>query len=114
MPKRLMAGVFFVSALLVSGALSAADVYQWRDADGKLHFSDVKPRGVDAEKKIVSEPPKGYQVGSPELAEVYEQATLKKQETMLKKRGAEEGGTGTKTDEKKGKKNDDDMPERPQ
>ncbi|CAA0091020.1 Uncharacterised protein [BD1-7 clade bacterium] len=113
MPKRLMAGVFCVSALLISEASSAADVYQWRDAEGKLHFSDVKPRGVDAEKKTVSEPPKGYQVGSPELAEVYEQAELKKQETMLKKRDVEEGGTGAKTDDKKGKKNDD-MPELPQ
>lgn len=41
-----------VSVLMVlCGATQVcAEVYQWRDADGKLHFSDKKPASAEAEE----------------------------------------------------------------
>ena len=32
---------------------SIAEMYQWRDEDGKLHFSDKKPVNIAAEKKTI-------------------------------------------------------------
>ena len=31
-------------------ATASAEVFTWRDADGKVHFSDTPPPGVDAKK----------------------------------------------------------------
>lgn len=40
-----------VLVLALMGAVaSAAEVYTWRDADGKVHYSDTPPSGVDAKK----------------------------------------------------------------
>lgn len=41
------------------GALVSADVYSWTDADGVVHFTNIKPRGGKWQKVLDSEPPKG-------------------------------------------------------
>ena len=37
-----------LSLLLASASLSASGIYQWRDADGKLHFGDAPPEHEEA------------------------------------------------------------------
>ena len=34
--------------ILVQVGTAEAEIYQWRDADGKLHFSDKKPKNKEA------------------------------------------------------------------
>lgn len=46
MSYRLVPCVGLVIGLLVASA--QAQVYQWRDADGKVHFSDKKPKAEGA------------------------------------------------------------------
>ena len=38
----------FILALVWTAA--TAQVYTWRDASGKIHYSDTPPPGVDAKK----------------------------------------------------------------
>ena len=49
MTPSLLRALLAFSLLLVAGT-SAAQAYKWRDADGKLHFSDKPPAGANAEK----------------------------------------------------------------
>lgn len=35
---------------LIAAAALGAEVYTWRDASGKVHYSDTPPAGVDAKK----------------------------------------------------------------
>ena len=35
--------------LLVMGSPAPAEIYQWRDEEGKLHYSDRKPKHVEVE-----------------------------------------------------------------
>ncbi|MCB1148407.1 MAG: DUF4124 domain-containing protein [Leptospiraceae bacterium] len=57
----MLAPALVVSGLFVS-AEAAEKIYQWRDKDGKLHFSDKPPESNDvqleAEKEIKQEPTK--------------------------------------------------------
>lgn len=47
--------------MLVAGfGVATADVYSWTDADGVVHFTNIKPRGGGKWKKVLtSEPDKG-------------------------------------------------------
>lgn len=39
-----------LGVLLVAGAANAGDIYSWKDASGKKHFSDTPPPGAQAKK----------------------------------------------------------------
>lgn len=43
---------------LLSGQLMATDVYIWKDEQGISHYSQYPPEGVQAERRIISEPGK--------------------------------------------------------
>src|SRR5258706_14831997 len=48
--------------VVAPAALAWADIYQWTDRDGVIHFTNIKPRGTKAgrwRKVITSEPDKG-------------------------------------------------------
>lgn len=48
--RRLLAVLLLVPLILSSlPSVSAATIYQWRDENGKLHFSDKKPKHQPAE-----------------------------------------------------------------
>jgi hypothetical protein len=46
---RSIIGVFLAASTL---AALAGDIYSWRDAEGRMHFSDVPPAGKEEAKKI--------------------------------------------------------------
>lgn len=50
---RLFYRCICASLLLLISSVSAADVYQWKDKNGKVHFSDTPPADVKAEKKEI-------------------------------------------------------------
>ena len=39
-----------VSALLIIASIGNTEIYKWRDAEGKLHFSDRQPQNSQSEK----------------------------------------------------------------
>ena len=60
-------------ALGLAGAVGAADIHQWRDADGRVHFGDHPPAG--AASTVVKVRPNVYQSPSVEgLAKVFARA----------------------------------------
>jgi len=48
-----------VLAFLLAGGVASADVYQWTDADGVIHFTNIKPKGAGKQKwkKVWDEQP---------------------------------------------------------
>lgn len=47
-----------VGAVLAVGAVARADIYRWQDADGTIHFTNVKPKvGAAKWKKVMSSDP---------------------------------------------------------
>ena len=42
--------------LLLTSSLAFGQIYSWRDADGRMHYSDTPPIGADA-KKMNAPPP---------------------------------------------------------
>ena len=48
MTKKFLGLILFTSFLLT--CQTQAEVYKWRDANGKLHFSDSPPNDADAKK----------------------------------------------------------------
>lgn len=46
---QLLTRIVFITTFIVAGSLNA-EVYKWRDSNGKLHFSDSPPGEVNAEK----------------------------------------------------------------
>ncbi len=42
--------------LVLSGVSRATEVYHWRDAEGVLHFEDLPPPAIEADKRPVAEP----------------------------------------------------------
>lgn len=59
--------VAIVLALAAGGA--AADLYSWKDASGKLHYSDQPPPHAGA-RKLTVPPPNTYTGGVPEKPRV--------------------------------------------
>jgi soluble lytic murein transglycosylase-like protein len=45
-----MRAAVVVLAVLLAASPAAADIYMWRDADGVIHFTNVKPRGAKGAK----------------------------------------------------------------
>ncbi len=82
--------------------VSATEVYRWRDADGKLHFSDKKPLDIASEKqKVVTTD--GYSFEAPGLADVLEKGERQRSEAAEKKQQGGKAG-------EKGKPEDPEMP----
>ena len=54
---RLTAEIFLLCLLLLplSSAVSS-EIYKWKDKDGKIHYSDTPPAGIEAEIKKFEEP----------------------------------------------------------
>jgi len=52
MPRK-----FVLTTLLLSATGSFAEIYSWRDADGKVHFSDQAPAGEKSSARVVNLPP---------------------------------------------------------
>ena len=52
-PTLLHKAAFCLALLLAGGALQAAGVYKWTDADGNLHFGDKPPPNVEADSVTV-------------------------------------------------------------
>lgn len=46
-------------ATTLAGAPARADVYSWVDADGVVHFTNLKPKGGGWKKVVTSEPERG-------------------------------------------------------
>ncbi len=46
--------ILFILACL--WGVASAEVYTWRDASGKIHYSDTPPPGVDAKKMRAGAP----------------------------------------------------------
>ena len=55
-----------VLALCATGA--AAEVYSWKDAEGKTHFSDTPPAGKEPSLKTITLPPAGTAAPTPSTA----------------------------------------------
>jgi soluble lytic murein transglycosylase-like protein len=55
-----LAAILLVTAVMLGGDRPArADIYQWTDADGVVHFTNIPPRGADRKKwrKVMVEAP---------------------------------------------------------
>lgn len=54
MGKVMSVGRTIIGVCLAASALAAlaGDIYTWRDAEGRVHFSDVPPAGKEEAKKI--------------------------------------------------------------
>jgi soluble lytic murein transglycosylase-like protein len=48
-----LAAAFFAAAQLVAAAPAHADIYQWTDADGTVHYTNVRPRNVRNVRVVV-------------------------------------------------------------
>lgn len=49
--------IWACSLMLVSGVAAAADIYKWKDADGKIRYSDMPPAGKTAYEKLSGSKP---------------------------------------------------------
>lgn len=59
---------FLLLALtVVAGGAAAAELYSWKDAAGKIHYSDQPPPGSPA-RKLAVPPPNTYSGGAAEKA----------------------------------------------
>ncbi|MBK6630388.1 MAG: DUF4124 domain-containing protein [Betaproteobacteria bacterium] len=74
---------------------ASAEVFTWRDADGKVHFSDTPPPGVDA-KKIRA----GTQPGATSASGAAGRS-LAEQDMEFRKRQTEAEKAQTKTEQEK-------------
>ena len=77
-----MRSILALSLVLACAAASAAEVYKWRDKDGRLHYGD-KPKDVQAESVMI-EPSSG--TGEPSsgfVAEKDRQAECQKKRDQL-------------------------------
>lgn len=57
--------LLLIAALAVSLA-AQAEVYTWRDSQGKMHFSDQKPTNIDYVKKEIVVKSEGARFATPE------------------------------------------------
>jgi glutaredoxin len=58
--KAIIAGILFAAfSLLPLLSSGAGEIYQWKDQEGKTHFSDTPPPGGEVKIKQVKEEPAG-------------------------------------------------------
>jgi soluble lytic murein transglycosylase-like protein len=51
---------FAAVVIIAVGAIARADIYKWQDAEGTIHFTNVKPKGGNGKwKKVVGADPAG-------------------------------------------------------
>lgn len=67
MPLPMLRKLIFVSVAL-HAVVALAEVYSWKDADGKTHFSDTPPVGKEPSLKTVTLPPTGTATPAPAQA----------------------------------------------
>jgi hypothetical protein len=60
-----------LTAAALAAAAGAADIYRWVDADGKVHFGEVPPTDVKAEKLAIRSAPTDK--GAVEMADLTRQ-----------------------------------------
>lgn len=64
-PKRLLhCATILALALLPLGSGLAGEVFQWKDADGRTHYSDVPPPDTDTKRITTVAPPARPSTGS--------------------------------------------------
>lgn len=51
--------------LALQASLAAAQLYSWKDADGKIHYSDQPPTGAQSSRKVTVPPPNTYSGEAP-------------------------------------------------
>ena len=56
---------FVLAAFALCATAAAAEVYSWKDADGKTHFSDTPPAGKEPSLKTIVLPPNGTGTAQP-------------------------------------------------
>lgn len=88
---RAMAGFFLA---LVATLAWSGEVYTWRDASGKIHYSDTPPPGVDSKKMRG-----GTQAPAPSSAP---SRNLAEQEMEFRKRQSESEKARSKAEKEKG------------
>jgi len=84
----------FILALVWTAA--TAQVYTWRDASGKIHYSDTPPPGVDAKKMRPGAQPGAASSGSTPVRSTAEQ------DMEFRKRQTEAEKARAKADQEKG------------
>jgi hypothetical protein len=52
-----MRALLLVACGLLALSASASDIYRWVDKDGKVHFTDSPPPGIEAEKLAIKNEP---------------------------------------------------------
>lgn len=82
-------------ALMAAAALGA-EVYTWRDADGKVHYSDTPPAGADV-KKLRG----GVQVNTAPPAQAAPRRGLADQEMEFRKRKTDTEAAQAKAEKEK-------------
>ncbi len=87
---RAIAGLFLA---LVATLAWSGEVYTWRDASGKVHYSDTPPPGVDSKKMRG-----GAQVAPPTSAPT---RSVAEQEMEFRKRQSESDKSRAKADKEK-------------
>lgn len=53
----IIAGAVLSLMFLFAGTATAAALYQWKDENGVVHFTDKPPSGKDVTKRVVKSPP---------------------------------------------------------
>lgn len=86
--------VLLLGLLLLCGLpVSAGPVYSWKDADGKVHFSDVPPQAGGGEVKEIpmdipqdQRAPQGLRPGEREMLQSYEERSRRLEQAKDKSR----------------------------
>ncbi|MEW5888031.1 MAG: DUF4124 domain-containing protein [Pseudomonadota bacterium] len=81
------------AALILLATVAWGDVYTWKDASGKTHYSDTPPPGVDARRL--------GPVASPPAAASEQRRSLAEREADFRKRRAESEEQRAKADKEK-------------
>lgn len=61
--------LLFVVALALASGPAQADIYTWTDAEGVVHFTNIKPRGKGWKKIIVEQPDRGTKAAADRKAD---------------------------------------------
>lgn len=82
--------VLFGLSLLLAGAASAGDLYQWKDANGVTHYSQTPPASGSYQERTESgrDAPAAVQAAAAKPAEPAECTTARANVTMLEGKAA--------------------------